>query len=91
MDHMGVELKKRANQIYRHNLSGSLYVTLSTRQVFDVVVCVGMLEASLRGSNAQYEPLYVIDRIGVCLLEAKSGVCERVMCWKLCIMLLCAD
>jgi gamma-tubulin complex component 3 len=54
MDSVGPELKKRANQLYRHNLTG-------------------ILEGALRSSNAQFEPPFVIDRIGVRLLEASPG------------------
>jgi len=32
-----------------------------------------MLEGALRSSNAQFEPSYVLDRIGVRLLEASAG------------------
>jgi gamma-tubulin complex component 3 len=51
---MGQELKKRANQLYRHNLTG-------------------LLEGALRSSNAQYEPAFILDRIGIRLLEAQPG------------------
>ena len=54
MDIIGPELKKRANQLYRHNLTE-------------------MLEGALRGSNAQYLPSSVLDRVGVRLLEASPG------------------
>ena len=54
MDLVAPELKKRATQLYRHNLTG-------------------MLEGALRSSNAQFEPSYVLDRIGVRLLEASAG------------------
>jgi gamma-tubulin complex component 3 len=54
MDEIGPELRKRATQLYRHNLSG-------------------MLEGALRSSNAQFEPSYVLDRIGVRLLEPSTG------------------
>ena len=54
MDEVGPELKKRATQLYRHNLSG-------------------MLEGALRSSNAQFEPSYVLDRVGVRLLEPSPG------------------
>lgn len=54
MDVIGPELKKRANQLYRHNLTE-------------------MLEGALRGSNAQYLPSSVLDRVGVRLLEASLG------------------
>ena len=54
MDTIGPELRKRSNQLYRHNLTG-------------------MLENALRSSNAQYEPSYVLDLIGVRLLEASPG------------------
>ena len=54
MDEIGPELKKRASQLFRHNLSG-------------------MLEGALRASNAQFEPSYVLDRIGVRLLEPSPG------------------
>jgi gamma-tubulin complex component 3 len=54
MDSVGPELKKRANQLYRHNLNG-------------------MLEGALRSSNAQFEPSFVLDRVGVRLLEARPG------------------
>ena len=54
MDEIGPELKKRASQLFRHNLSG-------------------ILEGALRASNAQFEPSYVLDRIGVRLLEATPG------------------
>ena len=54
MDVVGPELKKRANQLYRHNLSG-------------------MLESALRGSNAQYLPSDVLDRVGVKLLQSQPG------------------
>ena len=54
MDNVGNELKKRANQLYRHNLTG-------------------MLEGALRSSNAQFEPSFILDRIGVRLLEASPG------------------
>lgn len=54
MDSVGPELKKRANQLYRHNLTG-------------------VLEGALRSSNAQFEPAFVLDRIGVRLLEASPG------------------
>ncbi len=54
MDVVGPELKKRANQLYRHNLSG-------------------MLESALRGSNAQYLPADVLDRVGVKLLQSQPG------------------
>ena len=32
-----------------------------------------MLEGALRSSNAQFEPSYVLDRIGVRLLEPAIG------------------
>jgi hypothetical protein len=32
-----------------------------------------MLEGALRSSNAQFEPAFVLDRIGVRLLEASAG------------------
>jgi len=32
-----------------------------------------MLEGALRSSNAQFEPSYVLDRVGVRLLEASPG------------------
>lgn len=54
MDLVAPELKKRATQLYRHNLTG-------------------MLEGALRSSNAQFEPAFVLDRIGVRLLEASAG------------------
>ena len=54
MDSVGPELKKRATQLYRHNLTGTL-------------------EGALRASNAQFEPSYVLDRVGVRLLEASPG------------------
>lgn len=54
MDMVGPELKKRANQLYRHNLTG-------------------MLEGALRSSNSQFEPAFIIDRVGVRLLEASPG------------------
>jgi hypothetical protein len=54
MDGVGPELKRRANQLFRHNLTG-------------------ILEGALRASNAQFEPSYVLDRIGIRLLEASSG------------------
>ena len=57
MDNMGQELKKRANQLYRHNLTG-------------------LLEGALRSSNAQYEPSFILDRIGIRLLEPQPGKCR---------------
>lgn len=54
MDGVGPELKRRANQLFRHNLTG-------------------ILEGALRASNAQFEPSYVLDRIGIRLLEASPG------------------
>ena len=54
MDSVGPELKKRAGQLYRHNLTG-------------------VLEGALRASNAQFEPTFVLDRVGVRLLEASPG------------------
>ncbi|KAJ1396767.1 gamma-tubulin complex component protein, partial [Ochromonadaceae sp. CCMP2298] len=54
MDGVGPELKRRANQLFRHNLTG-------------------ILEGALRSSNAQFEPPYVADRIGIRLLEASPG------------------
>ena len=54
MDGVGPELKRRANQLFRHNLTG-------------------ILEGALRASNAQFEPAYVLDRIGIRLLEASPG------------------
>jgi gamma-tubulin complex component 3 len=54
MDTVGPELRKRANQLYRHNLTG-------------------MLESALRGSNAQYLPADVLDRVGVKLLQPGAG------------------
>jgi gamma-tubulin complex component 3 len=54
MDGVGPELKRRANQLFRHNLTG-------------------ILEGALRASNAQFEPSYVLDRIGIRLLEATAG------------------
>ena len=54
MDNVGQELKKRANQLYRHNLTG-------------------LLEGALRGSNAQYEPSFILDRIGIRLLDDQPG------------------
>ena len=45
MDGVGPELKKRANQLFRHNLTG-------------------ILEGALRSSNAQFEPSYILDRVG---------------------------
>ena len=54
MDSIGPELKKRASQQYRHNLTG-------------------LLEGALRSSNAQYEPSWVLDRVGIRLLEAVPG------------------
>jgi gamma-tubulin complex component 3 len=54
MDSIGPELRKRANQLYRHNLTG-------------------MVESAIRASNAQYDPNYILDRIGVRLLEASPG------------------
>ncbi len=54
MDGVGPELKRRANQLFRHNLTG-------------------ILEGALRASNAQFEPSYVLDRIGIRLLEASAG------------------
>jgi len=54
MDGVGPELKKRANQLFRHNLTG-------------------ILEGALRSSNAQFEPSYILDRVGIRLLEASSG------------------
>ena len=54
MDSIGPELKKRANQIFRHNLTS-------------------ILEGALRASNAQYEDSYILDRVGVRLLEASPG------------------
>ena len=54
MDGVGPELKRRANQLFRHNLTG-------------------ILEGALRASNAQFEPSFVLDRIGIRLLEASAG------------------
>jgi hypothetical protein len=34
---------------------------------------IGMVESSLRGCNAQFEPSFVLDRLGVRLLEASAG------------------
>ena len=54
MDGVGPELRKRASQLYRHNLTG-------------------ILEGALRSSNAQFQPSFVLDRIGIRLLEAAPG------------------
>ncbi len=54
MDSIGPELKKRANQLFRHNLTS-------------------ILEGSLRSSNAQYEDSFILDRVGVRLLEPVPG------------------
>jgi gamma-tubulin complex component 3 len=54
MDSVGPELKKRSNQLYRHNLTG-------------------ILDGALRSSNAQFEPTYVLDRVGVRLLDSVPG------------------
>ena len=54
MDGVGPELKRRANQLFRHNLTG-------------------ILEGALRASNAQFEPAYVQDRVGIRLLEPSPG------------------
>lgn len=54
MDGIAPELKKRANQLYRHNLTA-------------------ILEGSLRASNAQYDPPYILDRVHVRLLDAAPG------------------
>lgn len=54
MDTVGGELKRRANQLFRHNLTG-------------------LLDGALRSCNAQYEPAYVLDRLGVRLLEPSPG------------------
>ena len=54
MDGVGPELKKRASNLFRHNLTG-------------------ILEGAIRASNAQFEPNYVTDRLGVRLLEAAPG------------------
>lgn len=60
MDAIGPELRKRSNQLYRHNLTG-------------------ILEGALRSSNAQYDPSFILDRIGVRLLEALPGnECSRL-------------
>jgi hypothetical protein len=50
----GGELKRRANQLFRHNLTG-------------------LLEGCVRTCNAQFEPSYVLDRLGVRLLEPSPG------------------
>ena len=54
MDGVGPELKKRANQLFRHNLTS-------------------IVEGALRASNAQYEQQFIIDRVGVRLLESSPG------------------
>jgi gamma-tubulin complex component 3 len=57
MDGVGPELRKRATQLYRHNLTG-------------------ILESALRSSNAQFQPPFVLDRIGIRLLDAAPGDSE---------------
>lgn len=45
---------RRANQLFRHNLTG-------------------LLDGALRACNAQFEPAYVLERLGVRLLEPSPG------------------
>jgi gamma-tubulin complex component 3 len=45
---------RRANQLFRHNLTG-------------------LLDGALRSCNAQFEPPYVLERLGVRLLEPSPG------------------
>ena len=45
----------------------------------------GVLEGALRSSNAQYEPSFVLDRIGVRLLEVRAmmiGVLPVMMTFR---------
>jgi hypothetical protein len=79
MDEMGPELKKRANQLYRHNLTGfDIYISIIPF-VISIYFLKGMLEGALRSSNAQFEPSYVLDRIGVRLLEPSPGNTHAVI------------
>ena len=79
MDSVSPELKKRASQIYRHNLTGILFYNLDAIAVeknmslFFLIACAGILEGALRSCNAQYEPAYVLDKITVRLLEPSPG------------------
>lgn len=95
MDGVGPELKRRANQLFRHNLTGILEGKLIISLcLFRILIQQSLLSGSstfwqywnsshlffclryagaLRASNAQFEPSYVLDRIGIRLLEAAAG------------------
>jgi hypothetical protein len=52
-----------------HNLTGALL-----RSPPSLNITAGLLEGSLRSCNAQFEPAYVLDRLGVSLLTPNPGL-----------------
>lgn len=56
----------------RHNLTG-VTLKLTIILYLYLFIILGLLEGSLRSCNAQFEPGYVLDRLGVKLLEPSPG------------------
>jgi Gamma tubulin complex component C-terminal len=48
-----------------------IVINFNIQLVFSMII--GMVEGALRSSNAQYDPSFILDRIGVRLLEATPG------------------